>query len=159
LIEVVDQGCRGITSAGPRTMDTLTRAERSKRMALIRSKGTKPELLVRRIARACGWRFRLHVPNLPGKPDLVFPELRKVIFVHGCYWHRHPGCSLARLPKSKRRFWVPKLTENRLRDLRNVSHLRRDHWGVSVVWECQLKNPISLAKRIKHFLEGDDAKR
>lgn len=139
-------------------MDTLTRIERSKRMALIRSKDTKPELLVRRIARSCGYRFRLHVSDLPGKPDLVFPRLRKVIFVHGCYWHRHPGCVLARLPKSKLRFWVPKLTENRRRDLRNISRLRRDRWHVSVVWECQLKNPVSLAKRIKRFLERNNAK-
>lgn len=140
-------------------MDTLTRAERSKRMALIRGKDTKPELLVRRVARSCGHKFRLHVSELPGKPDLVFPSLRKVIFVHGCYWHRHPGCPLARLPKSKLRFWIPKLTENRRRDLRNIAKLRRDGWKVSVVWECQLKSPIPVAKRIKRFLEGDDAKR
>jgi DNA mismatch endonuclease (patch repair protein) len=140
-------------------MDTLTRKERSARMALIRSKDTKPELLVRRMARSCGHKFRMHVSDLPGKPDLVFPKLRKVIFVHGCYWHRHPGCSLARLPKSKRRFWIPKLTQNRLRDLRNIARLRRGKWSVSVVWECQLKNPTLLSKRIKRFLEGDDAKR
>lgn len=140
-------------------MDTLTRAERSKRMALIRGKDTKPELLVRRVARSCGHKFRLHVSELPGKPDLVFPSLRKVIFVHGCYWHRHPGCPLARLPKSKLRFWIPKLKENRRRDLRNIAKLRRDGWKVSVVWECQLKSPIPVAKRIKRFLEGDDAKR
>ena len=140
-------------------MDTLTRTERSKRMALIHSRDTKPELLVRKIARSCGHRFRLHVSDLPGKPDLVFAKLRKVIFVHGCYWHRHPGCSLARLPKSKLRFWIPKLTENRRRDLRNIARLRRENWSVSVVWECRLKNPTSLAKRIKKFLEGSDAKR
>jgi|SRR5882762_4509614 len=140
-------------------MDTLTRTERSKRMALIHSRDTKPELFVRKIARSCGHRFRLHVSDLPGKPDLVFPRLRKVIFVHGCYWHRHPGCSLARLPKSKLRFWIPKLTENRRRDLRNIARLRRDNWSVGVVWECRLKNPTSLAKRIKKFLEGSDAKR
>jgi len=149
----------GLTFVGPRAMDTLSRDERSRRMALIRCKDTKPELLVRRIARSCGYKFRLHVPDLPGKPDLVFPKLRKVIFVHGCYWHRHPGCSLARLPKSKLRFWVPKLTENRRRDLRNIARLRRNNWGVSIVWECQLGNSISLAKRIKKFLEGTDAKR
>lgn len=144
----------GIPSVGSRPMDTLTRTERSKRMALVHGKDTKPELLVRRIARSCGHKFRLHVAALPGKPDLVFPRLRKAIFVHGCYWHRHPGCPLARLPKSKLRFWVPKLTENRRRDLRKIAKLRRDGWGVSVVWECQLKNPISLAKRINRFLEA-----
>jgi DNA mismatch endonuclease, patch repair protein len=139
-------------------MDTLSRTERSKRMALIRGKNTKPELVVRKIARSFGHTFRLHAGDLPGKPDLVFPKLRKVIFVHGCYWHRHPGCSLARLPKSKLGFWVPKLTENRRRDLRNIAKLRRKKWGVCVVWECQLKGKVSLARRIERFLEGNSAK-
>lgn len=98
-------------------MDTLTRAERSKRMALVRGKDTKPELLVRKIASLCGYRFRLHASDLPGKPDIVFTRRRKVIFIHGCFWHRHPGCALAQLPKSKLDFWVPKLTENRCRGL------------------------------------------
>lgn len=140
-------------------MDTLTRLERSKRMALIRGKDTKPELLVRKIAHSCGYRFRLHVSSLPGKPDLVFPKHRKVIFIHGCFWHRHPGCALARLPKSKRRFWIPKLTGNRRRDLRNIARLRRDKWKVSVVWECQLKDRASLAKRLTRFLGQNNAKR
>jgi DNA mismatch endonuclease, patch repair protein len=149
---------RALTFVRIRLMDTLTPTERSKRMALIRGKNTKPELVVRKIARSFGHRLRLHVADLPGKPDLVFPKLRKIIFVHGCYWHRHPGCSLARLPKSKLRFWLPKLTENRRRDLRNVARLRRQNWSVSEVWECQLKNPLSLAKRMKRFLEGKNAK-
>jgi DNA mismatch endonuclease (patch repair protein) len=142
-------------------MDTLTRSERSKRMALIRGKDTKPELLVRRIARSCGYKFRLHDKKLPGKPDLVFPKLRKIIFVHGCYWHRHPdpACRLARLPKSRLAFWVPKLTENRRRDLRTIARLRRQKWSVAVVWECQIYRPDTLAKRIKTFLERDNAKR
>jgi DNA mismatch endonuclease (patch repair protein) len=132
---------RGVPSAKIRNgflqqMDTLTRTERSKRMALIHGKNTKPELLVRKIARSCGYRFRLHVPNLPGKPDIVFPKRRKVIFVHGCFWHRHPSpsCALARLPKSKLRFWLPKLTANRRGDLRNIARSRRDtqdgYWTV-----------------------------
>jgi DNA mismatch endonuclease, patch repair protein len=140
-------------------MDTMTPKERSKRMALIRGKNTKPELLVRKLARSFGYKLRFHVPDLPGKPDLVFPTLRKVIFVHGCYWHRHPGCSMARLPKSKLEFWVPKLAGNRLRDLRNIAQLQRQKWGVSVVWECQLKNPKLLARRMRVFLERDNAKR
>ena len=141
-------------------MDTLTRTERSKRMALIHGKNTKPELLVRKIARSCGYKFRLHVPNLPGKPDIVFPKQRKVIFVHGCFWHRHPdsGCALARLPKSKLRFWLPKLAGNRRRDLRNIARLRRANWRVSVIWECQLTKPLSVEKRIRRFLERNNAK-
>lgn len=139
-------------------MDTLTRIERSQRMALIRGKNTKPEVVVRRIARSCGYRFRMHDVKLPGKPDLVFPTLKKIIFVHGCYWHRHPGCALARLPKSKLKFWVPKLTENRRRDVRTIARLRRQRWRVAVVWECQLSRADLLTKRIKNFLERDNAK-
>jgi|SRR5271156_3514526 DNA mismatch endonuclease (patch repair protein) len=91
------------------TMDTLSRTERSERMALIRGRDTKPELAVRRLLHRSGFRYRLHRATLPGKPDLVFPSRHKVIFVHGCFWHRHPGCALARLPKSRLEFWLPKL--------------------------------------------------
>ena len=140
-------------------MDTLSRVERSKRMALVRGKDTKPELLVRKIVRSCGYRFRLNVSNLPGKPDIVFPNRRKAIFVHGCFWHRHPGCDLARLPKSRRQFWVPKLQGNRRRDVRNIEQLRREKWKVCVVWECQLRKITSIEKKIRKFLEKNDAKR
>src|SRR5260221_4542098 len=118
-------------------MDTLTLAERSKRMGLIRGADTKPELRVRSIVHRCGYRYRLHVSGLPGKPDLVFPRLRKVIFVHGCFWHRHLGCSLARLPKSRLSFWLPKLTGNRQRDIRNIARLRRSGCKVKVIWESE----------------------
>jgi len=139
----------------------LTPVERSKRMALIRGKNTRPELLVRKIARSFGYSTRFHEADLPGKPDVAFPKLRKVIFVHGCYWHRHPrrDCPLARLPKSKLGFWVPKLTENRKRDLRNIAKLRRKKWGVCVVWECQLKNTALLVRKIERFLERRNAER
>lgn len=142
-------------------MDTLTRRERSERMALIRSKDTKPELLVRKIARSCGYNFRPHVSGLPGKPDLVFPRYRKVIFVHGCFWHRHPSkkCALARLPKTRLGFWKPKLEQNRRRDLRNIAKLRRNKWGVSVVWECQLHSPEAIRTRLRRFLTSGNAKR
>lgn len=142
-----------------RAMDTLTRLERSKRMALIRSKGTKPELLVREIARSCGYKFRVNVSDLPGKPDLVFPRRRKVVFIHGCFWHRHQGCALARIPKSKLGFWLPKLTENHRRDLRNIARLRRHKWKVAVVWECQLSKLTTVRKRLRKFLEQTDAMR
>jgi DNA mismatch endonuclease (patch repair protein) len=134
-------------------MDTLSKRERSKRMSLIRGKGTKPEKLVRLILRRCGYRYRMNVASLPGKPDFVLPRDRKIIFVHGCFWHRHPNCSLARLPKSKLDFWLPKLTENHRRDLRNVRRLRRAGWHVKLVWECQLKKGTVLEKAIRRFLE------
>jgi DNA mismatch endonuclease (patch repair protein) len=107
------------------TMDTLSRAERSKRMARIRGRDTKLELIVRRLVYRCGFRYRLHGKTLPGKPDLVFSSRHKVIFVHGCFWHRHPHCALARLPKSRLDFWMPKLTGNRRRDLTNIRRLSR----------------------------------
>ena len=135
-------------------MDTLSPKQRSERMSLIRQKSTKPEILVRGIVRACGFKYRLNVKTLPGKPDLVFPAQRKIIFVHGCFWHRHPDCELARLPKSRLKFWVPKLTQNRLRDLRNVARLRRAKWRVQIIWECQLGDPKRLEKRIRRFLKS-----
>lgn len=125
-------------------------------MSLIRGKGTKPEKIVRRILRKYGYKCRMNVADLPGKPDFVLPRDRKVIFVHGCFWHRHPNCSLARMPKSKLQFWLPKLTENRRRDLRNVRRLRRAGWRVKLVWECQLKKRTVLEKAICKFLERND---
>jgi DNA mismatch endonuclease (patch repair protein) len=134
------------------SMDTLSPRQRSERMSLIRPRSTKPEILVRRIVRGCGFTYRLNVGVLPGKPDLVFPAQHKIIFVHGCFWHRHPHCSLARLPKSKLGFWLPKLTQNRQRDLRNVARLRRTKWGVQIIWECQLRDLGRIEKRIRRFL-------
>jgi DNA mismatch endonuclease, patch repair protein len=125
-------------------------------MALVRGKDTQPERKVRSIVHRLGYRYRLHVSKLPGKPDLVFPKLHKVLFVHGCFWHRHSGCSLARLPKSRLNFWVPKLTANRRRDLRNAAQLRRTGWKAFVIWECELGKADRLEKKIKRFL---DAKR
>ncbi len=135
-------------------MDTLTPAERSARMALVRAKDTKPELLVRRLVHGMGYRYRLHRRDLPGTPDLVFPGRGKVIFIHGCFWHRHAGCALARLPKSRGDFWLPKLTANAERDARNVRALRRLGWGVLTIWECQLGESATLANRIRRFLDA-----
>jgi DNA mismatch endonuclease, patch repair protein len=97
----------------------------------------------------------LHARSLPGTPDLVFRLRKKVIFVHGCFWHRHQGCALARLPKSRLDFWRPKLEGNRRRDVRNQARLRRDGWGSMTVWECQISNPARLVSRIVRFLERE----
>lgn len=135
-------------------MDTLTPRQRSARMALVKGKNTKPELLVRRLVHRLGYRYRLHRRDLPGTPDLVFAGRGKVIFVHGCFWHRHEGCALARLPKSRRGFWVPKLTANAERDARNSRALRRLGWRVLTVWECQARDTPRLENRIRRFLDA-----
>lgn len=126
---------------------------RSAQMALVRSRDTKPEMRVRRALHAVGLRYRLHDRGLPGAPDLVFPSRRIVLFVHGCFWHRHPGCSAARLPKSRLDFWEPKLAGNVERDKRKQAELEVQGWTVLVIWECETKNADALAKlaqRIKN---------
>src|SRR5262249_49782699 len=133
-------------------MDTLSRTERSERMGRVRSKNTKPELVVRRLAHLLGYRFRLHRTDLPGCPDLVFATRKKLIFVHGCFWHRHNGCPNTRLPKSRLGFWQPKLEANRQRDARNLRRLRTRGWSVMVIWECQVKDVAKLKRRITRFL-------
>lgn len=134
--------------------DTLSPKERSKRMSLVRAADTKPEMAVRRLVHGMGYRYRLHVRELPGKPDLVFRSRRAVIFVHGCFWHRHEGCSLARLPKSRVEFWKGKLEGNRERDTRKIERLIQDGWRVLVIWECDLKDMNKTAARLIDFLEG-----
>jgi DNA mismatch endonuclease (patch repair protein) len=134
-------------------MDTLTPAQRSERMSRVRSKNTKPEMVIRRLVHKMGFRYRLHVRELPGRPDLVFPGRGKIIFVHGCFWHRHGTCKFTRWPKSKLDFWRPKLEQNRKRDQLVERQLRREGWRVLVLWECQLNTPEVLANRIRAFLE------
>ncbi len=123
-------------------------------MALVQSRNTLPERIVRRLVHAMGYRYRLHRRDLPGTPDLVFPGRRKVIFVHGCFWHRHANCALARLPKTRVDFWLPKLAANAERDARNARALRRLGWGILTIWECQLGNEGKLRKRIRRFLDA-----
>jgi DNA mismatch endonuclease (patch repair protein) len=133
-------------------VDTLTVAERSERMSRIRSKDTKPEMLVRRLLHKLGYRYRLHRRDLPGIPDLVFPSRKKVIFVHGCFWHAHSRCSVANVPKSRRPFWRAKFSRNKRRDGSNERLLRRDGWHVFTVWECETKDMASLMLRLSECL-------
>lgn len=125
-------------------------------MALVRARDTGPELLVRRLLHSMGYRYRLHRKDLPGSPDIVFGKRRKVIFVHGCFWHRHrdPNCRLARLPKSRSDFWLSKLSSNADRDLRNEMALKATGWDVLLVWECQISNSEQLQNELRGFLEG-----
>ncbi len=136
-------------------VDSLTMAERSRVMSRVRSKDTKPEMLVRRLTHGMGYRYRLHDKKLPGRPDLVFRRRCKVIFVHGCFWHRHRNCALARLPKSRRDFWTPKLNANRKRDERNLRKLAKTGLSALVIWECEIGDADALARRIRDFLEDE----
>jgi DNA mismatch endonuclease (patch repair protein) len=135
-------------------MDKITPERRSANMSRIRSKDTKPEMAVRKVAHGLGYRFRLHQKDLPGKPDLVFPSRKAVVFVHGCFWHGHsdPGCRNAVLPKSRRDFWLPKLSKNKARDSANVEALEAAGWRVMVVWECEIKDDEIVAGRLRDFL-------
>jgi DNA mismatch endonuclease, patch repair protein len=125
-------------------MDVLTPEQRSKNMSRIRGKNTAPELLLRRGLHAAGLRFRLHVRDLPGHPDMVFPRYRAAAFVHGCFWHGH-DCPLFKVPETRRDFWRAKIAGNRARDSRNHDSLIGEGWRVLTVWECALKGP---AKRL-----------
>lgn len=139
-------------------VDFLSPADRSKRMSRIRGKDTKPELVVRRLLHAAGYRYRLHVGKLSGRPDIVLPRHRAVVFVHGCFWHRHAGCAVATTPKSNRQFWLAKFAANLGRDRRNTAKLRKLGWRVFVVWECQVssaKKSLSAIERLDRRLRQE----
>lgn len=134
-------------------MDTFTKTKRSEIMAKIGPKDSKPELFVRKMVHGMGYRFRLHHKDLPGKPDLVFAGLRKIVFVHGCFWHRH-RCKRGALPSTRKKFWERKLEGNRERDRRNIRKLRHDGWQVLVVWECWCKRPNYVEDKLEKFLSS-----
>lgn len=121
-------------------------------MRAIRRSDTKPELLVRCLIHRCGYRFRLHRKDLPGKPDLVFSGRKAVIFVHGCFWHMH-GCKSVRVPKSNVDYWGQKLGRNRERDAQNVDALMQMGWRVLTIWDCEMVNLAELEQRIRQFLK------
>ena len=136
-------------------MDIVSPEKRSRMMAGIKGKNTRPEMLVRRLVHGMGFRYRLHRKDLPGSPDLVLPRLRKVIFVHGCFWHRHPGCGLAYTPKSNTQFWLEKLEANTRRDARALKALDALGWEILVVWECEVSDFPSLSLKLASFLASD----
>ena len=125
-------------------------------MSRIRSKDMKPELRVRRLLHRLGYRYRLHAKKLHGRPDIIFSKRKKLIFVHGCFWHQHsdPTCTITRLPKSRLEYWIPKLRRNKQRDKRNASLLSRLGWKVLVVWECQAADQIHLESTLIAFMSG-----
>lgn len=124
-------------------------------MAGITGKDTQPEMLVRRALHAHGFRFRLHAPSLPGKPDIVLPKYRAAIFVHGCFWHRHPGCRFATTPTTRPEFWATKFESNRQRDRRNVKALRDAGWRVATVWECDIRKGDEAIWSLIEWLRAD----
>lgn len=134
-------------------MDRITSAERSAQMSLVKSKNTRPELLVRRLAHSLGYRYRLHGARLPGKPDLVFAKRKKVVFVHGCFWHRHVDCRKATTPATNLEYWLPKFERTVERDQQNIDRLWALGWSALVVWECELKDLNALGQRLKAFLD------
>lgn len=133
-------------------MDFVDRETRSRMMASVRSRDTKPELMVRRTAHALGYRFRLHRGDLPGRPNLVFPQFRIALFVHGCFWHSHEGCRRATVPGSNRIFWGEKLAGNRERDRRCQKALEASGWKVVILWECGLRTPDAVELILRKVL-------
>jgi DNA mismatch endonuclease (patch repair protein) len=138
-------------------MDTISPERRSAVMARIKGTNTRPELAVRRLVHGMGYRFRLHRKDLPGRPDLVFSPRRKVIFVHGCYWHRHEGCRFAYAPKSNQEFWATKFDSNVARDRRVEQELVHLGWKVLTVWECEIADTERLRSNIAEFLADADS--
>jgi DNA mismatch endonuclease (patch repair protein) len=114
-----------------------------------KGKNTKPEIELRSIVHALGYRFRIHDRSLPGTPDLVFSRRRKVIWHHGCYWHAHPGCRFATIPKTRAAFWAEKFSRNRERDAEHEARLKEMGWDCQIVWECEMKDPVSVQKRVR----------
>ena len=135
-------------------LDPLTADQRSELMSRIRSKDTKPEMRVRRLVHGMGYRYRLHAKELPGRPDLVFRPRRKVIFVHGCFWHRHDGCARATTPKTRTSYWEDKFHKNIVRDRRTLLDLAELGWDAIVVWECETGDLERLAAELARFLDG-----
>jgi DNA mismatch endonuclease (patch repair protein) len=134
-------------------MDIWTKAKRSEVMSLILGKDTKPELLVRKMLTTMGYRYRLNVKNLPGKPDIVLRKYKTVIFVHGCFWHLHSNCRDGTIPKTRVEYWQQKLLNNKVRDGRNIRALRRDGWKVLRLWECEVeRKPEKVRSRIYELL-------
>jgi DNA mismatch endonuclease (patch repair protein) len=136
----------------PEMTDIVDPATRSRMMSRIHNRDTAPEMAVRRELYSLGIRYRLHNGKLPGRPDIVIRRLRTVIFVHGCYWHRHPGCRLAYTPKSNVEFWQRKLEGNAIRDIENQAHLIEMGWRVIVIWECEIRDRTALRERLAKLL-------
>jgi len=135
-------------------VDKLNTEQRSKNMAAVKGKNTAPEIRVRQMLHKMGFRFRLHRKDLPGKPDLVLPKYRLCIFVHGCFWHQHPGCKRATIPESNQEFWLTKFQGTLKRDKQAEKELRQQGWRVCIIWECETKKEESLDRVIHRYMNN-----
>jgi DNA mismatch endonuclease (patch repair protein) len=136
--------------------DVFSMEKRSWIMSRISGGNTKPEIVVRKILHGMGYRFRLHVKNLPGKPDIVLPRLKKVIFVHGCFWHGHEGCKRSKRPTTNVEFWYEKIEGNIRRDAIKISQLQELGWNVLILWACEIIDPVKTRYLLHDFLEGTE---
>lgn len=134
-------------------MDIFSKTKRSEIMRSIKGKDTKPEKIVRSLLHSMGYRFRIHVKDLPGSPDIVLPKHKSVIFVHGCFWHGH-NCKIAKIPKTETPFWMNKFEKNKLRDEKNQSELRQRGWKVFVIWECETGDREALQEKISELIRS-----
>jgi DNA mismatch endonuclease (patch repair protein) len=133
-------------------MDHVTQEKRSWLMSRVSSKNTKPEIAVRRLLHSLGYRFRIHYKSLRGTPDIVFTKRKKIVFIHGCFWHGHDGCRYAKLPASRTAFWAEKMARNRERDQQVYEALERQGWKLMIVWQCELKRKDELIEKLVKFL-------
>jgi DNA mismatch endonuclease (patch repair protein) len=140
-------------------IDIVDNATRSRMMAKIKGRNTKPELLIRSLLHKKGFRFRIHVKELPGKPDIVLPKFRAVIFVHGCFWHGHQNCHLFKLPATRTEFWEEKISRNQSNDSKSINLLLGNNWKVGVIWECSIRGTTKdlgkVINLISEWLHGE----
>ena len=141
------------------SMDRVSKSTRSRMMSRVRGRDTKPEKRVRSLLHRLGYRFRLHRSDLPGKPDIALPKYRKAIFVHGCFWHQHPGCQRANRPNTNKEFWNDKLDRNVARDRKNGKKLEKLGWSYLIVWECETKDQSILRDQLISFIDRAQAGR
>ena len=135
--------------------DTITKEHRSWNMSRIKGKNTKPELIVRSMLHSLGYRFRLNRNDLPGRPDIVLPKYKTVIFVHGCFWHQHKNCKRSSIPKSNQKYWLPKLKKNVTRNKHSIEALKKAGWKVLIIWECETKELDLLKEKTNQIIKKD----
>lgn len=134
-------------------MDIYSQKKRSEIMSKISGKDTKPEILVRKFLFSKGFRYRVNDKQYPGSPDIVLPKFKTAIFIHGCFWHGHPGCKASRLPETRKEFWEKKINDTKLRDKRKIEALKKMGWNTIVIWQCEIKNTENRQKRLESLLE------